>query len=66
MTLEFYLEFNFNNFEKQKAGKITIACYNNLTIGTNIIEFYVNIISDLGFIIILYLFLLHNLLEGEY
>ena len=37
-----------------------------LTIGSEIIKFDVNIISELVFTIILYLFLLHNLLEGEY
>ena len=34
--------------------------------GIDIIGFEVNIISDLGFTIILYLFLLHFVLEGEY
>ena len=43
-----------------------VDCYDILTIGIDIIGFDVNIISDLGFTIILYLFLLHILLEGEY
>ena len=46
--------------------KTTIACYNIFIVEINIIEFHVNIISDLGFTIILYLFLLCILLEGEY
>ena len=37
-----------------------------LTVGIDIIGFDINIISELVFIIILYLFLLHILLEGEY
>ena len=35
-------------------------------IGIDMIEFVVNIISELVFIIILYLFLFHILLEGGY
>ena len=40
--------------------------YDILTVGIEIIEFDVNIIRELVFTIILYLFLLHILLEGEY
>ena len=47
-------------------GKFKVDWYDILTIGIDIIGFDVNIISDLGFTIILFLFLLHILLEGEY
>ena len=43
-----------------------VDCYDILIIGIDIIGFDVNIIGELVFIIILYLFLLHILLEGEY
>ena len=46
--------------------KFKVDCYDILTIEIDIIRFDVNIISDLGFTIILYLFLLHIILEGEY
>ena len=65
-TLKFHLEINFNNLENKKKEKTTIACYNIFTVGINVIEFHVNIISDLCFTTILYLFLLHTLLKGEY
>ena len=42
-----------------------VDCYDILTIGIDIIGFDVNIIRELVFTIILYLFLLHILLEGE-
>ena len=64
--LKCHLELNFNKFQKKKKKvKIAIDCYSILTIGINIIEFYVDIISDLGFIIILYLYLLYNFLKGD-
>ena len=62
ITLKCFLELNFNNFQKKKKGKITIDCYNILTVEINIIEFYVNT----GFIIILYVYLLYNFLKGDY
>ena len=65
-TLKCHLELNFNNFQKQKEEEIIFDCYNILTIGIIIIEFYVNIISDLGFTIILYLYPLYNFLKGDY
>ena len=46
--------------------KFRVDCYDILTVGIDIIGLDVNIISDIGFTIILYLFLLHVLLEGEY
>ena len=46
--------------------KFYIDCYDILTIGIDIIGFHVNIISELSFTIIVYLFFLHILLEGEY
>ena len=46
--------------------KFKVDCYDILAIGIDIIGFNVNIISDLGFSIILYLFLLYIILEGEY
>ena len=45
--------------------KFQIDCYNILTFGIDIIGSYVNIIRALVFCIILHLFLLHVLLEGE-
>ena len=42
-----------------------IDCHNILIIGI-INGFHVNIISDVGFTIILYLFLFQILLEGQY
>ena len=63
-TLKCHLALNFNNFQKGR-GEITIDFYNILTIGINIIEFYVNIISDLSFTIILYLYPLYNFLKGD-
>ena len=66
-TLKCHLELNFNNFQKKKGGgKITNYYYNILTIGINIIEFYIDTISDLGFTIILYLYPLYNFLKGDY
>ena len=46
--------------------KIQVDCYNILTVGIGIIRFHVNKISELDFSIILHLFLLYILLEGEY
>ena len=46
--------------------KVHVDCYDILTFGIDIIGFDVNIIDDLGFNIILYLFLLHILLEDQY
>ena len=46
--------------------KYEVDCYDILTIGIDIIRFEVKIISELVFTIILYLFLLHIYLEGEY
>ena len=46
--------------------KFKVDWYNILTVGIDIIEFAVNIISELAFTIILYLFLFHILLEGGY
>ena len=43
-----------------------IDFYEILTVGISIIGFNVNTISELVFTIILYPFLLHILLEGEY
>ena len=62
--VKFHLELKFNKKEKMKKFKVDY--YIILTIGIDIFEFDVNIISDIGFTIILYLFLLHFLLEGEY
>ena len=59
------MELNFNNFQ-ERNGKFKVDCYNILIVGIDIIGFDVNILSDLDFTIILYLFLLHILLEGEY
>ena len=63
-TLKFHLELNFNNFQEKKDGIFSI--FNFLTIGIDIIGFSIKIISELVFTIILYLFLLHILLEGGY
>ena len=65
-TLKFHLEFNFNNFQEKKVENFSVDWYNILTVGIDIIEFSVNIISELVFTIILYLFLFHILLEGGY
>ena len=66
-TLKCHLELNFNSFQKKKKKrKITIDCYNILIVGINIIEFYVDTISDLGFTIILYFYPLYNFLKGDY
>ena len=46
--------------------KFKVDCYDILTVWIDIIGFDVNIISKLVFTIILYLFLLHILLDGEY
>ena len=46
--------------------KFQVDCYDILTIGIDIIGFDINITSELDFTIILYFFLLHILLEGEY
>jgi len=43
-----------------------VDCYDILTVEIDIIGFDVNIISELVFTIILYLFLLHIHLEDEY
>ena len=62
-TLKSHLELNFNNFQK----KITSGCDNILTIGIYIIEFNINIISDLiCFTIVFYLYVLYNFLKGDY
>ena len=53
-------------FKKKKKEKLTIDCYNILTVGINIIEFYVGTISDFGFTIILYLYPLYKFLKGDY
>ena len=45
--------------------KFKVDCYNILVVGINIIEFHVNIISELVFLIILHLFLLHILLKDD-
>ena len=63
--LKSHLQLNFNNFQEMINGKV-LCCYNILTIGIDIIRFHVNIISELVFSIILWLFLLHIPLEGEY
>ena len=65
-TLKCHLEFNFNNFQERKNGKFQVDCYDILTIGIDIIRFDIKIISELVFSIILYLFLFHIHLEGEY
>ena len=65
-TMKCHLELNFNNFQKKKRGKDTNYYYNILTIGINIIEFYIDTISDLDFTIILYLYPLYNFLKGNY
>ena len=64
-TLKCHVELNFNNFQN-KGGETTNYYYNILTIGINIIEFYIDTISDLGFTIILYLYPLYNFLKGDY
>ena len=46
--------------------KFQIDWYTILTVGIDIIGFSVNIISELVFTIILYLFVFHVLLEGGY
>ena len=46
--------------------KFYVDCYDILTVGIDIIRFDINIISELVFTIILYLFLLHIHLEGKY
>ena len=46
--------------------KFKVDCYDILTVGIDIIGFNVNTISELVFTIILYPFLFHILLEGEY
>ena len=66
LLLNCHFELNFNNFPKKKKGKITNYYYNILTIGINIIESYIDTISDLGFTIILYLYPLYNFLKGDY
>ena len=53
-------------FKNEKKDNILIDCYNNLTVGINIIELYINIISNLGITIIFYLYSFLNFLEGEY
>ena len=53
-------------YRKKKLEKFKVDCYNILTVGTYSIGFDINIIGDLGFTIILYLFLLNIFLEGEY
>ena len=66
-ALKCHLELNFNSFQKkEKKRKITIDCYNILTVGINIIKFYVDKNSDLGFTVILYLYPLYNFLKGDY
>ena len=65
-TLKCHLEINFNNFQERKLEKFLVDCFDILTIGIEIIEFDIKIISELAFTIILYLFLLHIRLEGEY
>ena len=46
--------------------KFQVDCYDILTVGIDIIEFNVNTTSELDFTIILYPFLFHIHLEGEY
>ena len=53
-------------FNKEKMEKFYVDCNDILTIGIDIIRFDINIIRELIFTIILYLFLLHIHLEGEY
>ena len=53
-------------FKNKKMVRITIDCYNILIIGINIIEFSINIVSDLGLIINLYLYPCLNFLKGSY
>ena len=65
-TLKLYLELNFKKFKKEKLEKSYVDCYDILTIGIDIIGFNVNTINELVFTIILYPFLYHILLEGEY
>ena len=65
-TLKFHLELNFNNFQEKKIEKFQIDWYTILTVGIDIIGFFVNIISEFVFTIILYLFLFHVRLEGGY
>ena len=64
-TLKLNLELNLTIFKKKNMEKFKIDCYDILTIGIDIIEFNVNIISELFFTIILHSFLFHILLEGE-
>ena len=45
-------------FKKEKIEKFYIDCYGILTVGIDINRFRINIISELVFTIILYLFLL--------
>ena len=46
--------------------KFFVDCFDILIVGIDFIEFDVKIISEFIFTIILYLFLLHIHLEGEY
>jgi hypothetical protein len=57
-------EVNFDIFKK-KVGLVKIVCYNILTIGINIIQSYICIISNLVFPFITYLFLLKDFLRNE-
>ena len=65
-TLKLHLELKFNNFQERKLEKFKVDCYDILTIGIEIIGFNVNTINELILTIILYSFLYHILLEGEY
>ena len=65
-TLKCHLELNVNNFQEFFKKNFKVDCYDILIVGIYIIRFIVKIISELVFTIILYLFLLHIHLEGEY
>ena len=65
-TLKFYLELNFNNFQKEKKRKTIVDCYNNLIVEIAIIKFLINIIKDLGSTIVLFFFLLYIIWKGKY
>ena len=66
-TLKFHLGLNFFNFQKkmkQKGFRLIAKTFSLLEL--TLLDFFVNIISELVFSTILHLFLLHILLEGEY
>ena len=65
-TLKFHLELNSTIFRKEKMEKFYADCYNILTIRIDNIRFQIIKITDTVSFIILHLFALHTLLEGEF